>query len=370
MATGFWWDERCFWHSGGNYAFLAPVGGLVQPLAGGGLPENPETKRRLKNLIDVTGLMAELDARGASPATEKDLLRVHPADYLARFRELSDGKGGELGQRTPFGPGGFQIAAVSAGLAKAAVFAVLDGAQENAYALSRPPGHHCTRDTPMGFCLLANIAIAVEAALAAGKAERVAVVDWDVHHGNGTEAIFYDRPDVLTISVHQENNYPPGSGGWQARGEGAGEGHNFNIPLQPGGGHDTYLHAFRRIVVPALKAHRPDLIVVACGFDASGVDPLSRMMASPETFAEMTRMMMEAAAELCGGRLVLVHEGGYSELHVPFCGHAVLQVLSGSAISAPDPLHSRLSSQQPNERFAAFQRGLIDEMAEGLGFRS
>ena len=246
--------------------------------------------------------------------------------------------------------------------------AVLDGAQENAYALSRPPGHHCTRDTPMGFCLLANIAIAAEAALSAGKAERVAVVDWDVHHGNGTEAIFHDRPDVLTISVHQDNNYPPNSGAFADRGEGAGEGFNLNVPLAPGGGHDAYLHAFRRIVVPALRGYRPDLIIVACGFDSSGVDPLSRMMATVETFDAMTQMVMEAAAELCGGRLVLVHEGGYSELHVPFCGHAVLARMAGSDLEAPDPLGSRLASQQPDARVAAFHRGLIDEMAEALGF--
>ncbi len=366
MATGFWWDERCFWHSGGNYAFLSPVGGLVQPLAAGGLPENPETKRRLKNLLEVTGLVRELDVGSAPAATDEDLRRVHPVHYLERFRDLSNTGGGELGERTPFGPGGFDIAALSAGLAKAAVMAVLEGRQSNAYALSRPPGHHCTRDRPMGFCLLANIAIAVEAAFAAKAVERVAVLDWDVHHGNGTEAIFYDRPDVLTLSLHQDRNYPWRTGGFKDRGTGAGAGRNINLPLAPGGGHDVYMHAFHRIVLPALGSFRPDLIIVACGYDASGVDPLGRMLATSVTFAEMTTMALEAATELCAGRLVLVHEGGYSEAHVPFCGHAVLERLSGSAIYAEDPLLPRLTAQQPDERIAAFHRTLVDEMADTL----
>ena len=115
MTTGFFMDERCFWHAGGNYAFTMPVGGLVQPLAAGGLPENPETKRRLRNLMEVTGLMAELDLRSAAPASREDLLRVHPAAYLDDFKRLSDAGGGELGLRTPFAAGGFEIAALSAG---------------------------------------------------------------------------------------------------------------------------------------------------------------------------------------------------------------------------------------------------------------
>jgi len=361
--TAFLSDEQCFWHGGGDYAFLVPVGGLVQPMIGG-LPESPESKRRLLNLLKRTGLIEELDARTAAPATDEMLRSVHDAPYLSEFRRLSEAGGGELGQRTPFGPGGFGIAAVSAGLAVEALRAVLAGEAGNAYALCRPPGHHCLPARPMGFCLLANIAIAVETAFAERRAERIAVVDWDVHHGNGTEAIFWRRSDVLTISVHQENNYPSQSGGVEMRGEGEGEGYNINVPLVPGGGHDAYLYAFERIVQPALARYRPDAIVVACGFDPSGVDPLGRMMASAATFRRMTRMLMQSARELCGGRLALMHEGGYSEVHVPFCGHQVLEEMSHSAIHAPDPLEARISGQQPNQRQRAFQRGLINEMAD------
>lgn len=353
--TVFLTDERCFWHSGGNYALTAPVGGLVQPLAAGGLPESPETKRRLRNLIEVTGLARDLDIRSADAAQLEDLLRVHPRAYLDDFQRLSGAGGGELGERTPFGPGGFDIAALSAGLVIEALRTVLSGEARNAYALSRPPGHHCLPDTPMGFCLLANIAIAIRAVAAD---LRVAVVDWDVHHGNGTEAIFAEDADVLTISLHQEGNYPWATGGVETDARS-----NLNVPLPPGCGHHAYLRAMERIVVPALHRFQPDMIVVACGFDASGVDPLARMLAGSDTFAAMTRMVMAAADDLCDGRLAMAHEGGYSEVHVPFCGHAVLQMMSCSEVEAPDPLGSRITAHQPSARMDAVHDALIDEMA-------
>lgn len=359
--TGFFYDERCFWHSGGNYAGMVPVGGLVQPLAAGGLPENPETKRRLKNLAEVTGLMGDLVVRGAAPATREDLLRVHPARYLDAFKAASDAGGGELGLRTPFGPGGYEIATLSAGLSKAALFAVLEGELDNAYALSRPPGHHCLPDWPNGFCLLNNIAIAIRAAQAAGLAQRVAVVDWDVHHGNGTEAIFYEDPEVLTISIHQEHNYPLDTGEIDRRGAGAGLGTNINIPLPPGAGHATWLEAVERLVLPALRAHVPDVIIIASGFDASAADPLAHQLAHAGTYREMTRALRGLADEICGGKLVAVHEGGYSEWYVPFCGHAVLEELSGSPRTAPDPMAETYAARQPNARMQAVFSGLLSE---------
>jgi acetoin utilization deacetylase AcuC-like enzyme len=363
MATGFFTDERCFWHSGGNYALTMPVGGLVQPLAAGGLPESPETKRRLRNLLDVTGLIGELSVSSADKANRADLERIHPARYLDTFKAASDSGGGELGERTPFGVGGFEIAALSAGLVKAALLSVLKGELDNAYALSRPPGHHCEPERPMGFCLLANIPVAIEAARAAGLAQRFAVVDWDVHHGNGTETIYANDPEVLTISLHQDGNYP-----WDRGGVGTGGLANINIPLPPGTGHVTYLDAMDRIVRPALDAHKPDVILVACGFDASGVDPLARMLAGADTFGAMTTQMMNAASDLCDGRLVLAHEGGYSEAHVPFCGHAVLQTLAHSKIDAPDPLAARIMAHQPNAAFLAFLQHEVTKIAAHYGF--
>ncbi|MEO0358302.1 MAG: class II histone deacetylase, partial [Pseudomonadota bacterium] len=318
-TTGFYWDERCFWFGGGYYAGMLPVGGLVQPMASGGLPENPETKRRLKNLMDVTGLSAQLTHEAADAVSYDAMARVHTADYLATFQATSDAGGGELGRRTPFGPGGYEQAAISAGLAQRAVSDVMAGRVDNAYALSRPPGHHCLPDYPNGFCLLANIAIAIGSARAKNPDLKVAVVDWDIHHGNGTEAIFLDHPDTLAISMHQENNYPMDTGSADVRGA---DNSNINVPLPPGAGHLTFLRAMDQIVVPALDRFQPDLIVVACGFDAAAIDPLSRTLATAETFALLTDQIKDAAARLCDGRLVLVHEGGYSEVYVPFCGHA------------------------------------------------
>jgi acetoin utilization deacetylase AcuC-like enzyme len=365
--TGFFHDERCFWHSGGNYNFTLPVGGLVQPPAAGGLPENPETKRRLKNLIEVTGLLGDLHATTAAPATEDDLRRIHPADFLKVFKETAAAGGGETGLRAPYGPDGFDIAALSAGLVIGALDAVLSGTCRNAYALSRPPGHHCLPDWQNGFCLLANIAIAIEAVRASGGAQRFAVLDWDVHHGNGTEAIFYEDPDVLTVSLHQERNYPLDTGDFADRGAGAGTGMNLNIPLPPGTGHKGYLAAMERLALPAIRRFKPDVLIIACGFDAAAFDPLSRMLASAATFRAMTHQVMDLADDICGGRLVMAHEGGYSEVYVPFCGHAVLEAMSASTITAPDPFAATLEARQPSPRFDAFVDGLIAELAAALG---
>ncbi|MEM6889064.1 MAG: class II histone deacetylase, partial [Pseudomonadota bacterium] len=267
------------------------------------------------------------------------------------------------GRRTPFAAGGYEIACLSAGLAIAAVDAVTSGKLQNAYALSRPPGHHCLPDFPNGFCLLANIAIAIEAAQAKGVARRVVVLDWDVHHGNGTEAIYYERDDVLTISLHQEGNYPLDTGAIADRGRGAGLGYNLNLPLPAGTGHVAYLDAMEKIVLPQIDAFAPELIVVACGFDAGATDPLARMLATSETFRQMTRLVKAAAARHCDGKLVLVHEGGYSEVYVPFCGHATVEALSGSDITVQDPLAEALTIRQPGPRFDAFLRAEVDHLA-------
>lgn len=364
MTTGFFHDERCLWHGGGNYSFTLPAGGLVQP--GGGLPENPETKRRLVNLLQVTGLWQELQVSSAPEATRDDLLRVHPASYLDAFKAASDTGGGDLGLRTPFGQGGYEIAALSAGLAKAAVFAVLQGQLDNAYALSRPPGHHCLPDFPNGFCLLNNIGIAIQAARAVGLAHRFVVLDWDVHHGNGTETVFWDDPDVLTISLHQDRNYPMDTGAVTARGGDGALGTNVNIPLPAGTGHANYIEALERIALPLIARHQPEIIVVACGYDAAAIDPLGRMLATSETFQIMTQMVMATADELCGSRLVLVHEGGYSEVYVPFCGHAVLQQIAGAMTDAPDPLAETLRARQPDHVWQSHISAHISGLVEAI----
>ena len=355
MTTGFYFDERCLWHTTGEHALILPVGGFVQPPAGGGHAESPESKRRFKNLLDVSGLTAQLSVSSANPATREDMERIHPGSYIDQFKEMSDAGGGNAGIYSPFGAGSFEIAALSAGLAKKAVDDVLTGTVKNAYSLSRPPGHHCLPEQSMGFCLFANIPIAIEAARAAHGIDKVAVLDWDVHHGNGTQAIYYERSDTLTISIHQEGCFPPGQGGSEETGAANGSGTNLNIPLLAGGGHQAYLDAMGVLVAPALRAFDPDLILIASGLDANAFDPLARMQANSETFREMTRVVMTIANEVCGGRVVAVHEGGYAEAVVPFCGLAVLEQMSGHRTDVTDPFEELTMAQQPAEDFTRFQ---------------
>lgn len=366
--TGFYFDEKCMWHIGQLHAGTFPVGGWVQPPNASGLAESPDTKRRLRSLLDASGLLAQLDQRTAPMANEADLLRVHPQAYLDKFRALSDAGGGDMGIQASFGQGGYEIAKKSAGLAVAGIDAVMSGDLKNTYILSRPPGHHCLADLGMGFCVFANIAVAIEAAIAKHGLKRIAVLDWDVHHGNGTEAIFLNRADVLTISVHQENCFPINSGAANYCGEGAGRGYNLNVPLLPGGGDQAYRDAFELLVMPALEAYKPELIIVASGLDANALDPLARMMLYSESFRWMTADVMAAADRLCDGRLAIVHEGGYSESYVPFCGHALIEQLSGIKTDVADPALDFMKAQQPNAAFQTFQRQLLVQQAAAAGF--
>jgi len=362
MTTGFYTDERTFWHSVGLQALFLPVGGWVQPPSGAAGADTPDSKRRLLSLVQASGLIDHLAVSSAEPVTTDDMLRVHTLDYIERFKATSDAGGGDLGGFAPFSAGGYEIAALSAGLAKAAVDDVLSGKHDNAYALCRPAGHHCLPGGSMGFCLLCNIPIAIEAARAKHGALRVAVVDWDVHHGNGTQAVYYDRDDTLTISLHQENCFPPGYSGEHDRGEGRGAGYNLNIPLAPGAGDDAYRYAFTSLVLPAIEKFAPDLIIVASGLDAGAADPLARMLAHSDTFRAMTAELKDLAVRLCGGKLVVVHEGGYSEAVVPFLGLAIVETLSGHRTAVVDPTLEIFLPQQPGAASLAFHRQVVDTL--------
>jgi acetoin utilization deacetylase AcuC-like enzyme len=364
--TAMYSNERVFWHSTGAQVLFLPVGDWVQPPNGATGADTADSKRRILNLAQVSGLADKMVMRPSSPATRDDLLRVHTVDYIDRFKAASDADGGDLGQLSPFSKGGFEIAQISAGLAMSLVDDVLSGVVDNGYALCRPCGHHCLPDMSMGFCLLSNIGIAIEAARARHDIKRIAVVDWDVHHGNGTQAIFYDRSDVLTISIHQDRCFPPGYSGDDEYGAGDGLGYNINIPLAAGSGHETYLHAIDTIVLPALEHYQPELIIVASGLDANNVDPLARMLLHSESFRVMTERMKDAAARLCGGRLAIVQEGGYSEAYSPFCGHAILEALSGERTAVVDPVLDLFRAMEQGPRVTDFQKLLVDEMAERL----
>ena len=203
---------------------------------------------------------------------------------------MSGADGGDAGGLTPFAKGGFVIASLAAGGVIALFDAVMNGEVDNGYALVRPPGHHALPDQGFGFCIFNNIAIGIKHIQEIQNVSRVASIDWDVHHGNGTQTIFYSDLSVLTISMHQAGCYPHDSGKLEENGENKGQGTNININIPPpGAGHAAYLYAFERVVIPALYKFKPNLIVVASGFDAGGMDPLARMLCDGETFRKMTK---------------------------------------------------------------------------------
>ncbi|QDL93349.1 class II histone deacetylase [Paroceanicella profunda] len=361
MATGFNFHELYLWHDTKNYASVFPPGLTIEP---GEHAENPTTKRRMRNLLEVSGLLGQLTALPATPVTQEDILRVHTPAYVAKLRALSEAEGGDAGGLTPFGTGSFEIARLAAGGTCRVLEAVLRGEVANGYALTRPPGHHAERDIGMGFCLLGNIPIAILKARAEHGLGRVAVVDWDVHHGNGTEQAFWEDGETLTISLHQDRLFPLTTGGTGSRGAGAGLGANINIPLPPGSGHGAYVAAFERLVLPALEAFGPEMVVVASGFDGSANDPLGCMMMHSGTYRALTRMLMDFTACRCGGRLAMNHEGGYSASHVPYCGLAVLEEMSGIATGIEDPWLSNMAAYGQQE-LQPHQAAAIAAAAEG-----
>lgn len=365
MATGFVYHERYMWHDTGSAASFVPAGGAVQPDQHA---EEPETKRRIRNLLEVSGLLERLVPVKPVAASEEQILAVHERPYVETIRRLSQERGGQAGLNTFFSNGGYEIAALAAGGTIALLDAVVRGTVRNGYALVRPPGHHARPGEGMGFCIFGNAAIAIREMQRRHGLSRIAVVDWDAHHGNGSEEVFYEDPGVLTISLHQDNLFPIGSGGLESRGAGRGEGYNINVPLPPGSGRGAYLEAFRRVVLPALTRYRPELIVVTSGFDACGLDPLARQMLSSPVYREMTRLLLQAADALCAGRLAMTHEGGYSRAYTPFCGLAVMEELSGHATGVEDPFADYIGSfggqalQPHQEAVIASAERLLDRL--------
>ena len=243
-----------------------------------------------------------------SPATDAQILRVHTPAYLSDLVSTA-GRAVALDPDTMTSPASVDVARLAAGAACGAVDAVLDGRSRRAAALVRPPGHHAEPDRAMGFCLLNNVAIAAAHARARGLA-RVAIVDIDVHHGNGTQAAFYADPSVFYVSTHQSPFYP-GTGAASDMGDGPGVGATLNLPLPAGTGDETVIAAYEEIVCPALRQFRPDLLLVSAGFDAHALDPLAGLQMTTAGFARLLDLLAEAADELCDGRLVAVTEGGY-----------------------------------------------------------
>jgi acetoin utilization deacetylase AcuC-like enzyme len=292
--------------------------------------EHPRRVGRVKELIDKSGLIEQLTPVAPRPADAEDVGLFHTRDYIRTVLDLSANQGGgDAGSGARLSRGSYEIALLAAGGGMAAIDAVLGGQVQNCYALVRPPGHHAVADMGMGFCIFNNVAVGALHALQRNGAERILIVDWDVHHGNGTQQAFYGDRRVLYLSLHQEGLYPADSGLVEQVGEGAGEGYTVNLPLPAGTGDAGYLAAFERVVVPIARQFAPDLVLVSCGLDASRADPLGRMVVSMEGFRRMTRYLKEVAADFAGGRLVVMHEGGYSQSFAPLCGLAVVEEMAG-----------------------------------------
>jgi len=299
----------------------------LKHLTGNGHPEAPERLTVIFNRLKEKGLCGQLYALKSSPAPLEWITTVHSSEYVERVRE-SCRKGVKYldTMDVPICEKSYDAAVAAVGGVLSAVDAVIDGEIENAFCAVRPPGHHAMRDTAMGFCIFNNIAIAARYVQNKYLLERVLIVDWDVHHGNGTQAAFYDDPNVLYFSVHQYPFYPM-TGDESERGMGKGMNYNINIPMAAGCGDSEYKEAFAEILKPAALAFEPEFVLISAGFDAQEADLLGGMGVTAEGFAELTRIVKELAERCCEGRVVSILEGGYNLENLPDAVEAHIRVL-------------------------------------------
>jgi acetoin utilization deacetylase AcuC-like enzyme len=297
-------------------------------------PGHPESPERAEVMDVVAGEWRKRGGEVVAPraASREQLARVHTAEHLRRIGETA-GASVALDPDTYTSPDTYEVALLSAGAAVDAVERVLGGKHQRAFALSRPPGHHAERERAMGFCFYNNVAVAAAHARAAGIG-RVAIVDYDVHHGNGTQLIFESDPSVLYVSTHQYPYYP-GTGAAREIGYGAGAGRTVNLPLEVGATDEDYHVVFDEVVLPVVRQFKPELLFVSAGFDAHERDPLGGMRVTTAGYVAMTAALRQVAEEICGGRLVLVTEGGYDLRALTECLRGVVDVLTSEAAPTP-----------------------------------
>ena len=303
-------------------------------------PERVDRLRAIVRGLEISGISHESPLSSPSLATIDQIGRIHSIRYIASVERQVRNGGGYLDADTVVSPGSFQAALRSAGGAIAAMRSVVLGTSRYAFALGRPPGHHARPMTAMGFCLFNNVAIAAREAQATLGVERIAIVDIDVHHGNGTQESFEEDPNILFISTHQYPFYP-GGGSMHEIGIGAGRGHTINVPLPRGSGDEVYLAAVERVIIPALYRHRPELILLSVGYDAHWSDPLAEMRLSISGYATIIGQLVEAANDLCAGRLALVLEGGY-DLDALASG-----IVATCRVLRSEPWDDPIGSQEP-----------------------
>ncbi len=298
--------------------------------------ENAVRLEQTIELLEKSGVKQQLVEVPPEPASVEDLLSVHSAEHIARIEEVAKSGRGWLDADTVVSTGSYQAALYAAGGVLKATEAVMSGKVDSAFALVRPPGHHATRREAMGFCLFNNIAIAARQSIRKHDLNRVLIVDFDVHHGNGTQDTFYSDPRVLYFSVHQHPLYP-GTGEVGEVGLGWGQDTIVNVPLPPWCGDDQYLQVFQQILVPAARRFRPEIIMVSAGYDAHWADEISLMQVTISGFSQMASILKQLASELCQGRLVFALEGGYHISALAYSVKATLEILLGK-LQIEDPL--------------------------------
>ena len=294
--------------------------------------QHVENARRLEAIIshlEQTGLKQQLTPIKPRPATVEELSLVHHEQYISYIREVAQKGGGWLDADTVMSPNSYDAALYATGGVIEATEAVMNGEVASAFALIRPPGHHATPQRAMGFCLFNNVAVATKYALARYGLERILIIDFDVHHGNGTQEAFYDNPQVLYVSTHLYPFYP-GTGGIDETGSGEAEGTTINIPLPSGCGDAEYEQVFAQIAAPAAKRFKPQLILASAGYDPHWTDELALMQVSVSGFARVVKIVKELADELCNGRLVFSLEGGYNLAALAASVKATFDVLLGN----------------------------------------
>jgi acetoin utilization deacetylase AcuC-like enzyme len=329
--TGLVFDERYLAHDTGKQTTVIMRNGSFE-LSPEPHPSSLYIIQRVKEFLDGAGLTAQMVPIPARAATEDELAVYHTREYIAGIRACAaggpkQGGWGSVDEETVLSPGSFEAALYAAGGAMNAVSAVLEGKVYNAYALLRPPCHHAMKNQAMGFCIFNNTVVAAHYVRNTYGLERIMIVDWDVHHGNGTQDAFYQDPGVLFVSLHQDNWYPELTGELDQVGSGAGAGYTVNIPLPPGTGDRGYRAAFEQLVLPIGLQYRPQLIIITAGQDASWLDPLAQMMLTMDGYRHLSALMVDLAEEVCDGRLVMLQAGGYSAAYVPYCTVAAVEAL-------------------------------------------
>lgn len=337
MKTGYVFDPEYYKHDTGNH------------------PENFKRLKAIMALLSEKHVLEELFQIPAKPCEKKDLELVHDLRYVNAVEKLCAQGGGWLDGDTYASSRSFSVARLAAGGLLEAVRSVLEGKTHGAFCFVRPPGHHAEKERGMGFCLFNNVAVAAKFARQKFDIKKILIVDWDLHHGNGTQNVFYDDPAVLYFSTHQYPFYP-GTGAVQETGKSTGRGYTVNVPLPASCGDSDYKFVFEEILAPAAEKFCPELILVSAGFDAHYADPLGGMQLSVDGYSFFTKILKNLSERMCPGKIVFLLEGGYNLDALAYSSLAVFNELAGLDFSIKDPF------DVPLQQISSSLKGRVEEV--------